>query len=115
MGLRCVRLVRRDLKCDFGWELIGLRPDEEHAHAIEEMEGEAKEKLLFKGVRDLFEAMANSRPLMLVFEDLHWADESSLRLLETLLRLSTTTPTMIASLARPEQTPVAMASSPRYR
>jgi DNA-binding SARP family transcriptional activator len=39
----------------------------------------------FRAVRDLVAALSRHRPLVLVFEDLHWADDLSLDLIATLL------------------------------
>ena len=43
---------------------------------------------IFRAVRSLVEKEAQIQPLVLVFEDLHWADPTSLELLETLFPLT---------------------------
>ena len=48
------------------------------------------------------EAMAETRPTVLVFEDLHWADESLLAFLEHLADWSSGVPLMVVGTARPE-------------
>jgi tetratricopeptide (TPR) repeat protein len=58
-----------------------------------------------KTVRDLFHALASARPLVLVFEDLHWADASSAALLEALLRLVEELPVLFVFALRPERDP----------
>ena len=45
---------------------------------------EQERQYLLQGVQAFLERSAKARPLVLVFEDLHWADESSLLLLEHL-------------------------------
>jgi tetratricopeptide (TPR) repeat protein len=57
--------------------------------------------------RRFFELWARARPTVLVFEDLHWMDESSVTLLEHLLPLVERAPHLIVGLSRPEQTPAA--------
>ena len=42
----------------------------------------------FEAVATLLERLAQEQPLCLVFEDLHWADDSTLALLEDLLELA---------------------------
>jgi tetratricopeptide (TPR) repeat protein len=37
---------------------------------------------LFNNLRDFFERLGQQRPLLIVFEDLHWADESTMLLLQ---------------------------------
>jgi adenylate cyclase len=46
---------------------------------------EARRLGVFEAVRDLFVALARSRPLVLVFEDLHWADALTLDLIGFLM------------------------------
>jgi tetratricopeptide (TPR) repeat protein len=47
-------------------------------------------------------AGARAQPLVLAFEDLHWADPTSLDLLKMLAERGTTAPLMIVATARPE-------------
>jgi class 3 adenylate cyclase/tetratricopeptide (TPR) repeat protein len=49
----------------------------------------------------LFQELSTRKPLVLVFEDLHWVDESSARLLGRLLPLVETVPLLILGLSRP--------------
>jgi class 3 adenylate cyclase/tetratricopeptide (TPR) repeat protein len=50
----------------------------------------------------LIEAAAEQRPLVLVFEDLHWADEGLLDFVDHLADWATTVPILIVGTARPE-------------
>jgi predicted ATPase len=47
-------------------------------------------------------AGARAQPLVLAFEDLHWADPTSLDLLKALAERGATAPLMIVATARPE-------------
>jgi class 3 adenylate cyclase/tetratricopeptide (TPR) repeat protein len=67
--------------------LMGLRLTGAPAARVAGIDGEAMEKLIIKSVRELLQHLARQRPVVLVFEDLHWADLSSVNLLESLLRL----------------------------
>ncbi len=53
-------------------------------------------------VRRLFEALAQRRPLVIVFDDLQWAEPTFLGLLEYLAELSRDAPILLLCLARPE-------------
>jgi class 3 adenylate cyclase len=52
--------------------------------------------------RRLLEAAAEQRPLVLVFEDLHWADDGLLDFVDHLADWATTAPMLIVATARPE-------------
>jgi len=56
----------------------------------------------FTAWRRYLEALAASRPTVLVFEDLHWADSALLDFLEHLLDWSADVPLMVIGTARPE-------------
>jgi predicted ATPase len=56
----------------------------------------------FAAWRRLFEAMAERRPLVLVFEDLHWADDALLDFVDGLADWVTGVPLLILGTARPE-------------
>jgi predicted ATPase len=53
-------------------------------------------------VRKLFESSADRAPLVLVFDDLHWAEPTLLDLIEHIVDFSRRAPILIACLARPE-------------
>jgi class 3 adenylate cyclase/tetratricopeptide (TPR) repeat protein len=82
--------------------LMSLRPSGAHADRLEGVTGEALEKLIAKSVRDLVQRLAAARPLLLVFEDLHWADASSVQLLEVILRLVVAHPVLFLHAFRPD-------------
>ena len=56
----------------------------------------------FAAWRRFFEALAEQRPLVLVFEDLHWADESLLDFVDHLVDWATSVPLLVVCTARPE-------------
>ncbi len=72
--------------------MLGLRRDE----------GVPDRQPLFHSARTLLETAASQRTLILVFEDLHWADDSTLDLVEHLAARSRGVPLLIMVLARPE-------------
>jgi class 3 adenylate cyclase/tetratricopeptide (TPR) repeat protein len=56
----------------------------------------------FWGVRKLFEALARRAPLVLVFDDLNWAEPTFLDLLEHVADWSRDAPILLVGMARPE-------------
>jgi class 3 adenylate cyclase len=62
----------------------------------------AEREEAFAAWRRLLEAAAEQRPLVLVFEDLHWADDGLLDFVDYLADWATTVPLVIVGTARPE-------------
>jgi predicted ATPase/class 3 adenylate cyclase len=56
----------------------------------------------FNAWRGFLEALADQRPLVLVVEDLHWADESMLDFVDELVEWVTDVPLLVVCTARPE-------------
>jgi class 3 adenylate cyclase/tetratricopeptide (TPR) repeat protein len=56
----------------------------------------------FAAWRRFFEAMAEQRPLVLVFEDLHWADDDLLDFVDHLVEWAGDVPLLVVATARPE-------------
>ena len=66
-------------------------------------DGDAPDReTLFFSARVLVESLASREPTLLVFEDIHWADDSLLDLLETLAGRVRDVPLLLLALARPE-------------
>lgn len=82
--------------------LLGLRPPGDAAARIAAMDGDAVEKLVTKSLRDVLEAIARSRPAIVVLEDVHWADRSSVNLLESVLGLALRAPILFCLVMRPQ-------------
>ena len=59
-------------------------------------------QMLFLSARRLVEGLAAAQPTVLVFEDIHWADESMLDLLEIFASRIREIPLLLLGLARPE-------------
>ena len=57
---------------------------------------------LFSAWRLFFERMAEENPVIMVFEDIHWADAALLEFVEYLLHWSRAHPIYVITLARPE-------------
>jgi DNA-binding SARP family transcriptional activator len=65
-------------------------------------DGAAQTEETFWAVRRLFERLAAERPLVVVVEDIHWAEPTLLDLLEYLVVFSSGHPILLVCLARPE-------------
>jgi class 3 adenylate cyclase/tetratricopeptide (TPR) repeat protein len=81
----------RDWLARFTRPLVGLEGTEQAAR-----------EEAFAAWRRLLEAAAEQRPLILVFEDLHWADDGLLDFVDHLADWATTVPLLIVATARPE-------------
>lgn len=66
--------------------LMGLQLEAEAAAVFRELNPESAQRRSFDSFRELAVVLADERPLCLVFEDLHWADDSTLELIESLLQ-----------------------------
>ncbi|HXV03679.1 MAG TPA: AAA family ATPase [Gaiellaceae bacterium] len=62
----------------------------------------ADRESLFFSIRTFIEAVAADQPTMLVFEDLHWADEALLQLVSLLAARLRDLPVLLLVLARPD-------------
>lgn len=82
--------------------LMGMKLTGRYAERIKGIEGEALEKLILKNVRDLLIKSTELTPLVVVIEDLHWADTSSIDLLESLFRLAETQKILFINVFRPD-------------
>jgi class 3 adenylate cyclase/tetratricopeptide (TPR) repeat protein len=57
---------------------------------------------LFTAWRRFLEAVAAERPLIVIFEDLHWADDPLIEFIENLVEWATGVPILVLCTARPE-------------
>lgn len=101
-GLRELCGDGADEMLPFFASMMGMTLDQECVARLSGIEGEALERMTIKAMRSLFEHLSKNQPLLVFFEDLHWADLSSLRLLEALLRLVTGHPILFVHAFRPE-------------
>jgi hypothetical protein len=81
--------------------LMGITLSGKYAERVKGLEGEALAKLILKSLRDLLIRAAERSPLMIILEDLHWADTSSIELMESLFRLAETQGILFINLFRP--------------
>jgi class 3 adenylate cyclase/tetratricopeptide (TPR) repeat protein len=67
------------------------------------LEAEGFKKQFFATVVDYWRQRAADNPLILVFDDVHWADPASIELLEHLLDLTSEAPLLMVLATRPER------------
>ncbi|MBI3960647.1 MAG: AAA family ATPase, partial [Chloroflexi bacterium] len=88
--------------------LLTIEIPVQFAERVRHLDSEGLGRQIFLASRRLFEGLARDQPLVLVFEDIHWMDESSARLLEHLLPLSERVPLLFCGISRPDwETPIA--------
>jgi predicted ATPase len=81
--------------------LMGMKLSGAYAERLSGIQGEALENLILKNVRNLIIKATELTPLVVVMEDLHWADTSSIMLLESLFRLVETQKILFINVFRP--------------
>ena len=64
-----------------------------------------------RAVRELLELLAATKPLVLILDDLHWADSGSIELIGALLRRPPSAPVLLAMAVRPRQSPERLAGA----
>lgn len=67
------------------------------------LEGEQFKRQLFRVMKAFWERRTGERPMILVLDDLHWADPASVELLEHLFRLTDDVPLLFICATRPER------------
>ncbi len=82
--------------------LLGLHPDAETS-MLREFSGEAISRRTGEVVAELLRRLAHERPLLVVLEDLHWADEPTLELVESLFSLTENEPLGLVMLYRTDR------------
>ncbi len=74
--------------------LIGLELEGEWARWVNELDPGVRQKQTFWAAREFFTAAARRHPIVIALDDLHWADEASLALVEDLLSVTDHVPLM---------------------
>jgi len=80
---------------------LNLPLSEPEAERVTYLSSEALQRQMLRAITALIERIAIEQPLVIVFDDLHWADSASLLLLERCLTLTDRVPLLIAMLYRP--------------
>ncbi|MBN2047526.1 MAG: tetratricopeptide repeat protein [Anaerolineaceae bacterium] len=75
--------------------------DPQTARSIQYLNAEQLQLRIFLSMRQLLSAAAKIKPVLLILDDLHWADESSLDLINFLVDVARNEPILIYGISRP--------------
>jgi class 3 adenylate cyclase/tetratricopeptide (TPR) repeat protein len=78
---------------------IELEPGQLHGRSLDPR---ALQSQLVSAMRALIEVLSTRKPLVLAFEDIHWADAASIELLTVLMELTDFIPLIILVVCRPD-------------
>ncbi|HEX3053090.1 MAG TPA: adenylate/guanylate cyclase domain-containing protein [Aggregatilineaceae bacterium] len=81
-------------------DMMGLKLEGEWAALVKGLSPEVRQKQIFWAAREFFSAAAKARPTVMVLDDLHWADEASLDLIDDLLEAAVHSPIMFCLMSR---------------
>ncbi len=82
--------------------LLGLKLGEDSATDLP-TDPQFLQQRIFLAMGEWVEALVRKRPVIMVFEDLHWADPGSVKLIQYLLTLTVYNPVLIVCVTRPER------------
>jgi adenylate cyclase len=85
----------------WGAVIEGLLTESEADPRLADISPAGRQRLLVQAVTALLRAASASQPLLLVFDDLHWADAASLGVVEELLNVVPELPVAMLALSRP--------------
>jgi predicted ATPase/class 3 adenylate cyclase len=83
--------------------LLSLQLSGEARERVSNLDPQALQSQYLAALRKVLRALASRQPLLLVLEDIHWADPSSIDLLVKLLPLSTESAVLFCAVSRPDR------------
>jgi class 3 adenylate cyclase len=83
--------------------LLSVPLEGEAEERVQMLEPQARQNQYLAALRSLLRALAQRQPLILVLDDIHWADPSSTDLLIKLLPLITEAPVLLCLVTRPDR------------
>ena len=83
--------------------LLSVKLEGEALERVKPLDPQALQTQYLAALRRLVQAMTSRRPLVVILEDLHWADPSSTELLVRLLPMVLTAPVLLCLVTRPER------------
>jgi class 3 adenylate cyclase/tetratricopeptide (TPR) repeat protein len=101
----CVDLFGEDNQevYPFLGHLLALPMDGQAGERVRGLDPQSLQTGYLAALRQLLQALAARQPLVLVLDDIHWADPSSIELLGKLFPLALEAPILFCCLARPER------------
>jgi predicted ATPase/class 3 adenylate cyclase len=115
----CLRLTRDryglpDEDLPFLEALLGVE-SEEGSQTVMGLAGEDLIERITKAARDYISGLAQTTPTVVVFDDLHWADTASLRLMLNVSDLVESYPLLLVCLLRPDKDAASWSALERAR
>jgi len=104
---RRLESLEDDVRAELGRVLPSMS---EHAQAGEAALQDERYRA-HRAVRELLERIAATKPLVLILDDVHWADSASIELIAALLRRPPAASVLLALAARPRQLPDRLAAA----
>ena len=95
--------IRADEVVPYLAALLGLAPASGEAERLEELSPEALQYRTFEVVRSTLRRLADDGPVAVTLEDLHWADATSLQLLQELIGDTERAALLVVCTMRPER------------
>jgi class 3 adenylate cyclase len=83
--------------------LLLLKLEGEALERVRTLDPQALQTQYVAALRKLLQALAARQPLVLILEDLHWADPSSTEMLIKLIPLASSTPLLFCMVTRPDR------------
>jgi serine phosphatase RsbU (regulator of sigma subunit) len=83
--------------------MLSLNLPEPAQALVRQLDPEALQSRYLNALRQYLAALAGQRPQVLILEDIHWADPSSVELITRLLPLVFTSPLLLCMVTRPER------------
>jgi class 3 adenylate cyclase/tetratricopeptide (TPR) repeat protein len=87
-------------------QLLALHLEPVELDLLQQLKGEAFRARLFAIIEELLLSLANKEPVVVLLEDLHWADQSSIDLLNHLIALTSRGKVAIIGISRSRTEPV---------
>lgn len=83
--------------------VLGIQLQDEAAEQVRLLDGETLKYQTLQVITRYFTRLAEERPTVLIFDDLHWSDPSSLEALDLLLPVTDNAPLMLLTVSRLER------------
>ena len=102
-GMRKILPQRWEDVVPYIGNLLSVKSSKEWDEKIGQLTPEQMKYQTFLALRDVFLGLANQKPLLLVLDDLHWADNLSLDLIFLLIGELPNAPLMLVCIYRPDK------------
>lgn len=101
--LASLSAAERDAAYPFLAHLLGLSLDEAASNRVRYLDGAALQARYVSAYQGFLLAQARDRATIIICDDIHWADPSSIELVSQLARVAAQAPVVFAFVSRPER------------